>query len=267
MNSQQVNISYEPSSIVSKFSKKQAIVYIVPSIDECLALLPRHLGNYILSYTSAFLQFYIENLVLKYGLKFVNETFDNVIYRRINFMNLQKQTQQERVERFIKHSIKHSTPRDIIVSSFQNTIQERTLIIQSHQQQKIEQQIKITFYLSLVNVGDIIRTSYHTYFIVEKSKLCYYSINIDFIQSQSEGEYNTLHTERFNIHILRNVNFIAYNGQEISIIPKKKFKIVKYNSWVVLNPLITNKHKREYILDLFGYKKLRTSEYVKNYDL
>lgn len=265
MSSYTALISNTPSSIVSKFGKKEKIVYVVPSIDECLALLPRHLGNLILSYTSSFLLFYIDNLVKKYGEKFVNETFDNVIYRRIKFINLQKQTQKDRVERFIKYSLKLNTPRDIIVSSFQNKIQERTLLIQSQQQQKLQKKSHINFYLAILNVGDIIRTPCHTYFIVEKSKLCYYSIRVDYIQSQSENIYHTLYIDRFSIDIIRNLDYTSY-GDNFEILPKKQLKIIKFHLSVVLNPTISNKHKRDYILDLFGYKKLRSNEYMKNYD-
>ncbi len=56
----------------SKFAPKREIVYILPSIDTCIGFLPKDVGNHILSYTNVWLEFYLENLILKYGNKFFN---------------------------------------------------------------------------------------------------------------------------------------------------------------------------------------------------
>jgi hypothetical protein len=54
----------------SKFAPVRKVIYEIPSIDECLKHLPKDVGNHILSYTTAWLQFYLENLRKKYDYKF-----------------------------------------------------------------------------------------------------------------------------------------------------------------------------------------------------
>jgi len=257
----QVLISSTPSSIPSsKFARKERLVYIVPSVDDCMGLLPRHIGNYILSYTCAFMTFYIENLVIKYGERFVTEIFNNDIFRRVTFQNLHKQTLPEKIQRFIKYAISSNTQRDQIISVFQTKIQERTLLIQSQQQQKMAQKEELLALVSLVNVGDIISANNKFYLIVEKSKLCYYSVEIRFDPDTNQGEYNHISLRDYYVDIDRNERF-----RNMIILPKKKLVIITHNLTVVRNPDITNKHKRAYVLELFGYRKRSSnSEFVRN---
>ena len=263
MSSQQVNISYEPSSIVSKFGKQEKVVYIIPTIDECLALLPRHLGNYILSYTNAFLLFYIDNLVRKYGIAFVCEVFRADIFRFINFKIITTQTIQQRLERYIKYSTKHNTPRDKIVSAFERGIITRQSLIEAKKQQQILASSIKKSYLEILNVGSIITSYVGTFLVVEKTKLCYYTAKVSF--QDNNPVYNTLTSKSFSVDIKRNVNFSGFSN--VDIVEAKPLKIIKWNNSVVLPPVLTNNHKREYVMGLFGYKKLKPSEYIKNYDL
>ena len=70
-----IQVSPKSSVVVgSKFGPKEVIVYCMPSLNDCMAILPRHLGNYILSFTYAWLEFYLDNLVEKYGHSFVNKS-------------------------------------------------------------------------------------------------------------------------------------------------------------------------------------------------
>jgi hypothetical protein len=54
----------------SKFAPKQLLVFVLPTLDECIGFLPKDLGNHILSFTNVWLEFYLENLIRKYGNKF-----------------------------------------------------------------------------------------------------------------------------------------------------------------------------------------------------
>jgi hypothetical protein len=54
----------------SKFAPVRQVIYKIPSIDECLKHLPKDIGNHILSYTTAWLEFYLNNLRQKYDYKF-----------------------------------------------------------------------------------------------------------------------------------------------------------------------------------------------------
>jgi hypothetical protein len=51
---------------------KQPEVWIRPDLNYCLKLLPRELGNLILSYTDAYLDWYLEDIQKKYGDKFMD---------------------------------------------------------------------------------------------------------------------------------------------------------------------------------------------------
>ena len=63
---------------------KQPEVWIRPDLNYCLKLLPREIGNLILSYTDAYLDWYLEDIQKKYGDKFLNMVLRS-IPRNIDF--------------------------------------------------------------------------------------------------------------------------------------------------------------------------------------
>jgi hypothetical protein len=54
----------------SKFSAKRKVIYVLPSLDMCIGMLPKEVGNHILSYTTAWFDFMLFHILEKYGLPF-----------------------------------------------------------------------------------------------------------------------------------------------------------------------------------------------------
>jgi len=68
---------------------KQPEVWIRPDLNYCLKLLPREIGNLILSYTDAYLDWYLEDIQKKYGDKFMDMVL-RAIPRNITFETSKK---------------------------------------------------------------------------------------------------------------------------------------------------------------------------------
>jgi len=187
MTSSRITIAnYKTSMPTSKFAPKEQVVSILPSIDECLSLLPRSVGNHILSYTTAWYDFYLENLIKKYGYKFVIITLNSIFHFHI------KASLKYDVSLF-KHIDKHSKRlrqinRTLILQTFnqailkreQHYIEWKALQVSKRLDTKQRQQV----WLNKIEVGDIIVNEYNIsslneyHLILEKTKTTYYSIQI-----------------------------------------------------------------------------------------
>lgn len=149
-----VNISYEPSPIDSRFSRKQVQVYIIPTIDECMGLLPRHLGNYILSYLNAFLDFYVENLIKKFGKKFVIDLFLKYVFKTITFKNISIMNNDEKIKRFIKTFYKYNYKKEKMIKALQDKFDD----LNKKKQIKID---RLELLSSMIRVGDLVFVKYN----------------------------------------------------------------------------------------------------------
>jgi hypothetical protein len=67
----------------SKFAPKKIEVYILPSIDDCIKLLPKEVGNHILSYTTAWMEYMLLHILEKYGFPFFKKLITDFIFKSL----------------------------------------------------------------------------------------------------------------------------------------------------------------------------------------
>jgi len=187
MTSSSITIAnYKTSMPTSKFAPKEQVVSILPSIDECLSLLPRSVGNHILSYTTAWYDFYLENLIKKYGYKFVIITLNSIFHFHIKasikydvslFNHIDKHSKRLRQ---INRTLILQTFNQAILKREQHYIEWKALQVSKRLDTKQRQQV----WLNKIEVGDIITNEYNIsslneyHLILEKTKTTYYSIQI-----------------------------------------------------------------------------------------
>jgi hypothetical protein len=250
-------ISSKPSVIAgSKFGPKEVIVYCVPSIDDCLALLPRHLGNYILSFTYAWLEFYLDNLVEKYGVAFVNLTLAPLCIVR-------GRTTQNRLVLYknnIAYIKKHNIDRGIIHHRFERALVTRKKEIEQAKQRKEIENLKKKMDMERLSVGSIFvgGQSYHQklYLVIQKTEKTYYCVSVT-IESETETHY----TLKFNrmYHSSTPLKYSIRKNEPILEVgePIKPPKLLMLKDSQVFSGYaeaeFTQKTKRHYFMRLFGY--------------
>ena len=250
-------ISSKPSVIAgSKFGPKEVIVYCVPSIDDCLALLPRHLGNYILSFTYAWLEFYLDNLVEKYGVAFVNLTLAPLCFVR-------GRTTQNRLVLYknnIAYIKKHNIDRGNIHHRFERALVTRKKEIEQAKQRKEIETLNKNMNLQRLSVGSIFvgGQSYHhkLYLVIQKTEKTYYCVSVT-IESETETHY----TLKFNriYHSSTPLKYSIKTNEPILEVdePIKPPKLLMLKDSQVFSGYaeaeFTQKTKRHYFMRLFGY--------------
>jgi hypothetical protein len=248
-----IQISSKPSVIAgSKFGPKEVIVYSIPTIDDCLALLPRHLGNYILSFTYAWLEFYLDNLAEKYGHTFVNFTLAPLCI-------IKGRTTQNRFLLY-KNNIafikKHNIDRGNIHKRFERALVVRKKEIEKAKHIKEIETIKKNFDFERLNVGSIFVGGQHynkrTHLVVQKTAKTYYCVKVE-IESETETHF----TLKF-LHYWRGP--VRYNVEKNTPIlevdePIKPTKqlILKNEQGQYNDAVFTEKTKSKYFMGLFGY--------------
>jgi hypothetical protein len=151
----------EPSSIPSssKFAPKEMVVYKVPTLDECIGMLPRAVGNYILSFTPFCIEFYLLNIQKKYGNRFIIEMIDKYLCCnnrdpltkqrcciRLEFRGRSKLNQEELVRKLIFSTIENYREKQNIPIAFQCCLENKQKII-----------VKKENIIKTISAGDILR--------------------------------------------------------------------------------------------------------------
>jgi hypothetical protein len=248
-----IQVSTKPSVIAgSKFGPKEVVVYHIPSIDDCLALLPRHLGNYILSFTYAWLEFYLDNLAKKYGHTFVNNTLAPLCIIR-------GRTTQNRLVLYknnMAYIKSHNIDRGNIHKRFEKALVARKKEIEDEKRRREIETLKKNFDLQRLNVGSIFiggqLYNLRKYLVVQKTAKTYYCVKVE-IESETESHY----TLKF-IHYWRGP--VKYNIEtnvpilevEVPIKPTKEL-ILKNEQGQYNEAIFTQKTKKKYFMGLFGY--------------
>jgi len=248
-----IQISSKPSVIAgSKFGPKEVIVYSIPSIDDCLALLPRHLGNYILSFTYAWLEFYLENLAEKYGHTFVNSTLAPLCIVRGRVSKNRFVLYKCNIE-YIK---KYNIDRGIIHQRVERGLVIRKKAIEDEKRRKEIQTTKKNFDLQRLNVGSIFIGGAHynmrKYLVVQKTAKTYYCVKVE-IESETETHYilKFLHYWRGPVRYCVETNVPILEVEE-PIKPSKQL-ILKNEQGQYNDAVFTDKIKKNYFMGLFGY--------------
>jgi|688.fasta_scaffold40102_4 hypothetical protein len=143
----------------SKFAPKEMVVYKVPTLDECIGMLPRAIGNYILSFTPFWIEFYLQNIQQKYGNRFIITMIDKYLCcnnrdpfinqrccGRLEFRGRSKLNQKELVSKLIFSTIENYREKQNIPIAFQCCLENRQQMI-----------VKKENILSTISAGDILR--------------------------------------------------------------------------------------------------------------
>lgn len=162
----------------SKFAPKEMIVYKVPSLDDCIGMLPKAIGNYILSFTSFWIEFYLKNIKEKYGNKFVIEMIDNYLCcndkntigcrcSRMEFRGRSKMNQEELASALIFSIITNYREKKYIPIAFKCSLED-----------KINNKIKKERILKSLAVGDLLRNNEILHLVINIDEKYYYTCNV-----------------------------------------------------------------------------------------
>ena len=103
----------KPSTVGGLFAPKEKIVYVLPSVEECIIILPREVGNLILSFTNYFIHLYLEKMREKYGDRFVsNIIFNSILKGTVHVRNKNSLTIEEscsKLVRYVERNVGSST--------------------------------------------------------------------------------------------------------------------------------------------------------------
>jgi hypothetical protein len=243
-------ISKESMMSGSMFGPKQVVVYRLPTIDDCMGILPKSLGNYILSYTYAWVEFYLDNLVEKFGHYFVNMTLSS-----LNVKGKSKYNQQELYKHTIQYIRENNVSKNLIRDKFKIAIAKRIREIFLEDQKKERILLKRQIDLERLQVGTIFRgentvSSTVVFLVIQKTAKQYYSIKI-IIENETETYY---FIKFLNQHRSPTVNNIILNEPilevENPIKPTKKLMIKNHNQQYT-EALFNEKTKKMYFLELF----------------
>jgi hypothetical protein len=89
----------------SVFAPKPKLVYVLPTLDECIGFLPKDLGNHILSFTNIWLEFYLENLIRKYGNKFFVDFISDIVVSKYYFSKSEMRDGKKMLMRVLKSDL------------------------------------------------------------------------------------------------------------------------------------------------------------------
>jgi hypothetical protein len=188
MSSIQINCyTNKPNSVNGKFAPIEMVVYKIPTINECIKLLPRDIGNHILSFTNAWLEWYLENIRYKYGDKFILDMLVNMLKTK-HQLTFRRVKLREIVGFIIlKMGTKitywcNKLTRDDVRFAFEDHLVKHLTTIVSKQQLKINKQQEYDLWFSILQVGDIleINTYYDNIFslVVSKTDKSFKYINV-----------------------------------------------------------------------------------------
>ena len=138
----------KPSTVGGLFAPKEKIVYVLPSVEECIIMLPKDVGNLILSFTNYFIHLYLEKMREKYGDAFVsNIVFNSILKGTVHVKNKNSLTIEEscsKLVRYVERNVGNSivfTEKDIY-QCFKEGIKLRAKKIQDEKRKKEERIVK-----------------------------------------------------------------------------------------------------------------------------
>lgn len=133
----------KPSTVGGLFAPKEKIVYVLPSVEECIIMLPKDVANLILSFTNYFIHLYLEKMREKYGDAFVGDIIFNPILKGTVYVrNKNSLTIAEscsKLVRYIERNVGSSTvfTEKDIYQCFKEGIELREKKIKDNQMKKI----------------------------------------------------------------------------------------------------------------------------------
>jgi hypothetical protein len=174
----------KPSTVGGLFAPKEKIVYVLPSVEECIIILPKEIGNLILSFTNYFIHLYLEKMREKYGDAFVSNIIYNPILKgTVYIRNKNSLTIQESCSKLIRYVERNVGKSDVftqqdIYSCFKKGLEDRERQIRYANIRKIQkahekQQNKLAFEALIQNMPiGMIFTGYIQDFIILRKTRC-----------------------------------------------------------------------------------------------
>ena len=174
----------KPSTVGGIFAPKEKIVYVLPSVEECIILLPKDVGNLILSFTNYFIHLYLEKMREKYGDAFVsNIIFNPLLKGTVYIKNKSSLTIKESCSKLVRYVEKHVGTSTLftekeIYQCFKEGIELRAKEIENNKRKKEQweiekQQNKRSFEALILNLPiGMIFSGYNQHFIILRKTRC-----------------------------------------------------------------------------------------------
>ena len=207
----------KPNSVNGKFAPIEIIVYKLPTINDCIALLPRDIGNHILSFTNAWLEWYLENIRNKYGEKFIIEMLVNMMNNKFK-MSIFNRAKYRKSNVIISYILQHigskyyigwnepirTLTRDSIRFAFEDQLVLQSAKIVYNQQRILEKKQEYDVWFNTLQVGDIIDADK---LVLSKTNKSYRYVHIEIVPYFNQyGDrlitiHNRIHIGRTDLHI------------------------------------------------------------------
>ena len=133
----------KPSTVGGLFAPKEKIVYVLPSVEECIIMLPKDVGILILSFTNYFIHLYLEKMREKYGDVFVSNIIFNPLLKGTvyvkNKTSLNPKDYCSKLVRYVERNVGSSdifTQQDIYIC-FKEGVKQRIKQIEDDKRRKI----------------------------------------------------------------------------------------------------------------------------------
>jgi len=219
----------------SKFSPKKKVVYVLPTLDMCLALLPKDVGNHILSYTTAWINFMLLHILEKYGLAFLKKLiYEFVFPHRFIF---KKTLSGIQIIKLINDSFDYIP--DILRNNVGNNIKRgldyRQQQIVLKQQKKIQDRIQDNTkkseykeYIKSLAIGGVYSIGRRLCIVVYKKQLSFVVFIIK--------EYEFLLPNRLNVEFIPNYEWTIDNNIRLGGIVHSLPTIYVNNVRINMNP-------------------------------
>ena len=249
----------KPSTVGGLFAPKEKIVYILPSVEECIIMLPKDVGNLILSFTNYFIHLYLEKMREKYGDTFVSDIIFNLILKgTVHIKNKNSLTIQEicsKLIRYVERNVGTSTvfTEQDIYQYFKEGINLRAKKIEDDKRIKLEREIekkqnKLSFEALIPNlpIGMIFSGHNQTFIILRKTRCSLIVSEIILYDLNTHYEY-----------VCKGINFKTktfMNNYYVRILREIKPIIGRRNHVPLIIDL--NKNPKELENDLFRQIKL-----------
>jgi hypothetical protein len=187
----------KPNSVNGKFAPIETIVYKMPTIDECMALLPRDIGNHILSFTNAWLEWYLENIRNKYGDKFIVEMLILMLRNKFHIYFSNKKRNYNNPNILINYILKNmgnkfenwmGNPIQLTRDSIRFAFEDQMVILSARkalsQQRLLQKKQEYNVWFNTLQVGDIVDADK---LVVKKTNTSYryFKIHRQFQQSNA----------------------------------------------------------------------------------
>jgi len=203
----------------SNFAPKKRTVYVIPKINECMAILPRDLGNYILSFTTVWVEYYLKNMLDNFGVILYCDAMNDLTKNMFTFTGTRKNTigrcniLTECILDFISGKVNYGEEKfniNTIPVSFQKHISIRAETWKMDIINKKNNELKFHHHLRSIVIGDIYSfPKIEPFMIIGKAPNSYKIITIRI--NQDNYTITVLFTDQFKPKIIKSTSSYNYH--------------------------------------------------------